>query len=67
MIAKRADHPLTERIDGYAGGKILVRMPDGRLRWRMPRWRLGSWYVRDSHGWRELIKKVGGGFKADTM
>lgn len=62
----KEQHPFTAKIKDK-NTKILVRMPDKRLRWRRPQWRLGSWYVRDSHGWRELIAATPGGFEAGTM
>lgn len=59
---KKENHPLTALIPD--GIKVLVRMPDGRLRWRKPRSRLGEWMIRDGYGWR-IIRKVVGGYEAD--
>lgn len=59
-------HPLSAKLD--KGVKILVWMPNRTLRWRMPKWRNGGWFVRDSYGWRELSLGRGGtSYEAGTF
>ncbi len=62
---ERHEHPFSPALDRDM--KVLVEMPDKRLRWRKPRWRLGGWYVRDGYGWRELISKTPGAYEAGTF